>query len=106
MPITAEGLRFEYAPGTPFSHVALEDISVTIDDGSFTSLIGHTGSGKSTFIQLIAGLIKPTAGKIYLDGEDINQKGYDKKKHLIASEQSVYYILKASESRFRIRSER
>ncbi|MBR3305295.1 MAG: energy-coupling factor transporter ATPase [Christensenellaceae bacterium] len=80
MPITTEGLRFEYAPGTPFSHVALEDISVTIDDGSFTSLIGHTGSGKSTFIQLIAGLIKPTAGKIYLDGEDINQKGYDKKK--------------------------
>ena len=80
MPITAEKLKYEYMPGTPFAQVAVNEVDFTIEDGSFVGVIGHTGSGKSTLIQLLAGLLKPTSGKVYLDGEDINEKGYDKKK--------------------------
>jgi energy-coupling factor transport system ATP-binding protein len=60
--------------GTPFEKKALNNISINIEDGEFLSIIGHTGSGKSTLIQHLNGLLKPDEGKIYIDGIDISQK--------------------------------
>ncbi|GAA0177897.1 energy-coupling factor transporter ATPase [Clostridium sediminicola] len=71
MSIKIENLTHIYMPGTPFEKRALDDVSLTIEDGEFIALIGHTGSGKSTLIQHINGLLKPTSGKIIVDGKDI-----------------------------------
>ena len=69
--ITLENVSFEYSPKTSFSFKALRDISVDIEEGKITGIIGHTGSGKSTFVQLLNGLLKPTEGKVLIDGKDI-----------------------------------
>ena len=66
-----EGVSFVYGEGTPFRKVALDDVSVSFERGKITGLIGHTGSGKSTLVNLLNGINKPTAGKVYLSGEDI-----------------------------------
>jgi len=71
--IKAEGLRHVYSEGTPFEKVAIDNINVTIPHGQLVGIIGHTGSGKSTFIQHLNGLLKPSAGTIYCDGQDINE---------------------------------
>lgn len=71
MPIEVRHLTHVYAPGTPFETRALNDISLTIRDGEFVGLIGHTGSGKSTFIQHLNALMKPTEGSVLVDGTDI-----------------------------------
>ncbi len=80
MPITVENLMFTYMKGMPFEHTALNDVSFEVQKGEFIGIIGHTGCGKSTLIQTIAGLIKPDSGRVLLDGEDINAKDYNKKK--------------------------
>lgn len=69
--IEVRGLRHVYSKGTPFEKVAIDNIDLTIPSGSFVGLIGHTGSGKSTFIQHLNGLLKPTSGSVMLGGEDI-----------------------------------
>lgn len=74
MPIKVENLVHIYMRDTVFQHLALDDVSFTIEDGEFIGLIGHTGSGKSTLIQHLNGLIKPTSGKIFVDDFDINSK--------------------------------
>ena len=74
MSIEIENLTHIYMPGSPFEKVALKDINLTIDDNDFVALIGHTGSGKSTLIQHLNGLLSPTKGKIYIDGIDITEK--------------------------------
>jgi energy-coupling factor transport system ATP-binding protein len=71
--ITVEKLRHTYSAGTPFEKVAIEDISLEIPQGQFVGLLGHTGSGKSTFIQHLNALLQPTSGRVLLDGEDINR---------------------------------
>lgn len=71
--IRVESLRHVYSEGTPFEKVAIDDINVTIPHGQLVGIIGHTGSGKSTFIQHLNGLLKPTSGKVYCDGQDINE---------------------------------
>ena len=76
MLIKIESASFTYAPGTAFETAALSDISLSIEEGEFIGLMGHTGCGKSTLIQLIAGLLRPSRGRILLEGRDINQKGY------------------------------
>lgn len=78
MSIKAEHVTFEYSIGTPFAKKALDDISMEIPEGKFVALIGHTGSGKSTLIQHFNGLIKPTSGKILVDGQDIHAEGVHK----------------------------
>jgi ABC-type cobalt transport system, ATPase component len=78
MPIKLEQVSYVYAPGTPFEATALEDVSLKIGDGEFVGIMGHTGCGKTTMIQLIAGLMKPVHGKIMLDGRDINERRYDR----------------------------
>ena len=66
-----DGVSFVYGEGTPFRKVALDNISVSFERGKITGLIGHTGSGKSTLVNLLNGINKPTSGKVYLAGEDI-----------------------------------
>ena len=73
MSIKIENLTHTYAPNTAFEKKALDNINIDIDAGSFVGLIGHTGSGKSTLIQHLNSLLKPTSGKIFLNGQDINQ---------------------------------
>ncbi len=75
--ISVNNLCYMYQQGTPFEQPALENISFDIYDGEFVAVIGHTGSGKSTLIQHLNGLIKPTSGNIYVDGVDICEKGTD-----------------------------
>ena len=69
--IKAENICFTYGTGTSFEKTALSDVSFEIEKGEFIGIIGHTGSGKSTLVQLLNGLLKPTGGKIYLNGKDI-----------------------------------
>lgn len=70
--IKVSALRHVYSAGTPFEKVAIDDINIEIPHGQFVGLIGHTGSGKSTFIQHLNALLKPTSGTVTVDGEDIN----------------------------------
>lgn len=79
MSVELERLTYTYMPGTPFESKAVDDISLKLDDGEFVGVIGHTGSGKTTLISLIAGLLKPTSGRVLMDGQDINVKGFDRK---------------------------
>lgn len=74
MQVKTENLEYTYMPGTPFEKKALTDINIEINDGEFVGLIGHTGSGKSTLIQHLNGLIKPTGGKVLADGKDLADK--------------------------------
>lgn len=69
--LTLEHISYLYSAGTPFEMRALDDVSLTIRGGTVTGLIGHTGSGKSTLVQLLNGLNRPTAGRVLIDGEDI-----------------------------------
>lgn len=69
--IKAENIHLVYGTGTSFEKTALSDVSFEIEKGEFVGIIGHTGSGKSTLVQLLNGLLKPTDGKIYLNGKDI-----------------------------------
>ena len=69
--LQVQNLQHTYSAGTPFEHVALQDVSFCVERGEFIGIIGHTGSGKSTLIQHLNGLLKPTGGNILLDGEDI-----------------------------------
>ncbi len=72
MPILeTKDLTFEYGAGTPFRKTALDGVSISVRQGEFLGVIGHTGSGKSTLIQLLNGLLKPTSGQVLLDGKDI-----------------------------------
>jgi len=75
MPIEIKGLYHTYQIGTPYEAHALKDINLTIQEGEFIGLIGHTGSGKSTLVQHLNGLLKPSKGEIYVDGVNISQKG-------------------------------
>ena len=79
MSIKIEHLNYIYSPGTAYERQALKDICLELPHGEFIGIIGHTGSGKSTLIQHLNGLIRATSGTIYYNGEDIYQEGYDRK---------------------------
>ncbi|MDD3251177.1 MAG: energy-coupling factor transporter ATPase [Lachnospiraceae bacterium] len=79
MSIKAEHVNYIYGEGTAFEQYALRDVNFEIEDGQFIGLIGHTGSGKSTLIQHLNGLLRATSGTIYYNGENIYQAGYDMK---------------------------
>lgn len=80
MIIKAENLTHIYGAGTPFEKKALDDVSISIAKGDYVGIIGHTGSGKSTLISHFNAILKPTGGKIFVDGEDLWQK--DKMKRI------------------------
>lgn len=73
-------VNYTYGDDTNLAVHALKDVNLVIPDGQFIGLIGHTGSGKSTLVQHLNGLLKPTEGSVYFNGEDIHEEGYDKKK--------------------------
>ncbi|WP_422484491.1 energy-coupling factor transporter ATPase [Gudongella sp. DL1XJH-153] len=74
MIIQLKDVDYIYNPGTPFEKKALDGINLEIEEGEFIGLIGHTGSGKSTLVQHLNGLMKPTKGKIIIDGQDLSSK--------------------------------
>lgn len=80
MAIKIENLNYIYSPGNAYEISALKDINLEINNGDFIGLIGHTGSGKSTLVQHLNGLIKGTSGSIYYNGHNIYEKDYDLKK--------------------------
>ena len=79
MLLVIENVNYVYMSGGPYETHALHDISLTIEDGEFVGLIGHTGSGKSTLVQHLNGLLKPTSGRILVDGLDLSDKATDKR---------------------------
>jgi energy-coupling factor transport system ATP-binding protein len=93
MQIEIKNLTHIYNPNTSFARKALEDINISIQSGEFVGIIGHTGSGKSTLIQHLNSLIKPSSGKIFIDGEDINAD----KKNLKAIRQKVGLVFQYPE---------
>ncbi len=80
MPITVKNLSYTYMPGTPFEHQALKNVSFEIADGEFVGIIGHTGSGKSTLIQVISGLLDGAEGQVLINGVDYMAKKADRKQ--------------------------
>lgn len=80
MSIILDHVNYIYEPDSPMAYRALDNINLTIPDGQFVGVIGHTGSGKSTLMQHLNGLIKAASGHIYFNGEDIYDKDYDMKK--------------------------
>jgi len=79
MSIVIEHLNYVYMAGGPYETKALSDVSLTIGDGEFIGLIGHTGSGKSTLVQHLNGLIMPTSGRVLVDGMDLADKATDRR---------------------------
>ena len=80
MSIALEHVNYIYSPGTAYEKHALKDVSFEIGQGQFVGIIGHTGSGKSTLIQHLNGLIRATSGKVLYDGQNIYDEGYDMRK--------------------------
>lgn len=80
MSIILDHVNYVYGEDTALAVHALKDVNLVIPDGQFIGLIGHTGSGKSTLVQHLNGLMRPTSGAIYYNGEDIHEKDYDKKQ--------------------------
>ena len=77
MILQTENLNYVYSEKTPFEKVAVKNVNIGIGENDFIGLIGHTGSGKSTLVQHLNGLLKPTSGKIYFEGKNIFDKDYD-----------------------------
>ena len=94
MSITLDKVSYTYMPGTPYCRDALRNISLTIEPGEFIGVIGHTGSGKSTLVQHLNGLLKPSSGSVLLDG--VNLHGGDK-KNLIRIRQKVGMVFQYPE---------
>lgn len=80
MSIKLEHITYTYSPGTVYEMHALKDVDIEIPDGQFMGIIGHTGSGKSTLIQHFNGLMKPTSGTVFYNGQDIWAEKYDRQK--------------------------
>lgn len=79
MSLILDHVGYSYDSSTTMRSEALKDVNIRINDGEFIGLIGHTGSGKSTLIQTLNGLLKPTLGNVYYDGADINDSDYDRR---------------------------
>ena len=77
--IKTEHLTYVYSAGTPFEKAAVSDVNLEIGEGEMVGLIGHTGSGKSTLVQQLNGLLRPTSGKVFVDGVDLWAKGTDRR---------------------------
>ncbi|MFC3932482.1 energy-coupling factor transporter ATPase [Streptococcus dentapri] len=96
MGVTLEKVSFTYQAGTPFEGRALFDISLTIEDGSYTAFIGHTGSGKSTIMQLLNGLILPSEGRVLVD--DLAIRSDSKNKDIKSVRQKIGLVFQFPES--------
>ena len=79
MSIQVKNLTHTYSAGSALQQTAIRDVNLTIEEGEFVAIVGHTGSGKSTLVQHLNGLLKPTAGQVLVDGEDMNGEGVNKR---------------------------
>ncbi|HLR92508.1 MAG TPA: energy-coupling factor ABC transporter ATP-binding protein [Atopostipes sp.] len=91
MEIRFENVNFTYQPGTPFENKVLHDINFTIKDGSYTAIIGHTGSGKSTILQHLNALLVPTTGSVWLGDREVTSKKLEKSLKEIRKEVGVVF---------------
>lgn len=80
MPIQVKNLTHTYSEGSAFQATAIRDVDLTIEDGEFVCIVGHTGSGKSTLVQHLNGLLQPTSGTVLVDGENLFAPGADKRR--------------------------
>lgn len=94
MPIEIKNISHIYMEKTPYEKTALNDVSLTIEDGSFVAIAGHTGSGKSTLMQHLNGLLAPQQGSVFIDGVDINKK---KNKDSLQARRSVGLVFQYPE---------
>lgn len=95
MDISLQNVEYRYQTGTPFEHLALQDISIQIPSGTFLAVIGHTGSGKSTLLQHLNALLRPTKGTVRIGDREINAK--QKQKNLKAVRQKVGIVFQFPE---------
>ena len=79
MSIEVKNLTHTYSAGSALQQTAIRDVNLTIEEGEFVAIVGHTGSGKSTLVQHLNGLLKPTSGQVLVDGEDMNGEGVNKR---------------------------
>lgn len=93
MPIELKEVTYTYMPGTPFERTALQDVSLTIAEGSLTAIAGHTGAGKSTLVQHLNGLLHPTVGEVLVDGVSLAGK----KKEAILARRKVGMVFQYPE---------
>ena len=93
MSIELKNITYTYSPGTAYEIHALKDINLEIPDGQFIGVIGHTGSGKSTLIQHLNALIRPTSGSVLYNGEDVWEEKYDRRK--LRSQVGWYFSIRS-----------
>ena len=79
MSIELKNVTYIYMPKTPYERIALDNVSLVIEQGSFTAIAGHTGSGKSTLVQHLNGLLKPADGEVLVDGVNLHGKNKEDK---------------------------
>ena len=98
MPIELQDISYTYMPGTPYERKALRDVTLTIADGTFVAIAGHTGSGKSTLLQHLNGLLAPTTGRVLVDGVDLSPKKAADKPAALAARRSVGMVFQYAEN--------
>lgn len=97
MAIELRDICYTYLPGTPYERQALQHISLTIPEGSITAIAGHTGSGKSTLVQHLSGLLHPTSGQVLVDGVDITDRAKKQRQQVKRACQSVGMVFQYAE---------
>ena len=98
MSIELRNVKYIYMPKTPYERMALDDVTLTIEEGSFTAIAGHTGSGKSTLVQHLNGLLSPAAGEVLVDGVNINAKDKEGKIKAWHARQQVGMVFQYAEN--------
>lgn len=98
LPIELKDISYTYMPGTPYERKALQHVTLTIDDGTFVAIAGHTGSGKSTLLQHLNGLLTPTTGQVLVDGVDLSPKQRSEKPAALAARRSVGMVFQYAEN--------
>ena len=97
--IKTENVNYIYQQGMPSERQALYDVNIEIEDGSLVALIGHTGSGKSTLIQHFNALVKPTSGKIIINGIDVTAPKADLKRFIFSLSEGSYFCFRKQQSK-------
>ena len=98
MSIELKNVTYIYMPKTPYERIALEDVTLTIEEGSFTAIAGHTGSGKSTLVQHLNGLLKPASGEVLVDGVSLHGKNKEEKIKAWHARQQVGMVFQYAET--------
>ncbi|BAL83858.1 putative cobalt ABC transporter ATP-binding protein CbiO [Selenomonas ruminantium subsp. lactilytica TAM6421] len=98
MSIELRNVKYIYMPKTPYERMALDDVTLTLEEGSFTAIAGHTGSGKSTLVQHLNGLLSPAAGEVLVDGVNINAKDKEGKIKAWHARQQVGMVFQYAET--------